>query len=77
MRSTVHLMSARDALTIRGLMQPALERMLRSSPFGKQLATIDAAELDRGRSALVDESPRTGNELATLLADRWPDLRRR
>ncbi len=74
MRSTVHLMSARDALTIRGVMQPALERMLRSSAFGKQLAAIEPAELVEAGRLLVDETPRTGNELATLLADRWPDL---
>ncbi|HEY2795131.1 MAG TPA: crosslink repair DNA glycosylase YcaQ family protein, partial [Micromonosporaceae bacterium] len=37
MRSTVHLMTAADALAFRSLVQPALERGLRSSPFGKRL----------------------------------------
>jgi Winged helix DNA-binding domain len=74
MRSTVHLLSARDALWLRSILQPALERMLGSSMFGKELAAIDRHELIEAGRALVDESPRTGSQISTLLADRWPDL---
>jgi hypothetical protein len=77
MRSTVHLMSAADALTMRALVQPVHERMLRSSPFGKELTTVGAARLvelvEAGR-ALVDEAPLTGSQLSTMLAERWPTL---
>ncbi len=74
MRSTVHLMSAGDALTIRSLLRPALERMLRSQAFGRQLAGIDIESLIEAGRALLDEAPRTPAELGKLLAPDWPDL---
>jgi hypothetical protein len=77
MRSTVHLLSATDALEFRALLQPSLERGLRASPFGKELAAagVDIAEMAQAGRVLMDEAPRTGSELATLLASRWPSLR--
>ena len=74
MRSTVHLMSAADALTMRALLQPALERMFRTSTFGKELAGVNAEGLVEAGRALVDEAPRTGGQLAASLSDRWPTL---
>src|SRR5688500_16361556 len=37
MRTTIHLVSARDALRIRPLMQPVLDRAWRYSPFSRSL----------------------------------------
>jgi hypothetical protein len=74
MRSTVHLLSAADALTVRPVLQPALERMLRSLSFGKVLDTIDLVRLIEDGRALVDAEPRTPAELAVLLGPQWPDL---
>jgi winged helix DNA-binding protein len=76
MRSTVHLMTATDALDFRALLQPGIERGLRSSPFGKQLANtgVDVKELVEAGRALMDAAPRTGPELATALGPRWPTL---
>jgi hypothetical protein len=75
MRSTVHLLSAEDAVAMRVLLQPALDRMFGSSTFGKELAgCTDAADLITAGRALMDEAPRTGKELATLLGARWPAL---
>src|SRR6516225_5138755 len=42
MRSTIHLVSSRDCLPLRRLVQPVLDRGLRGS-FGKQLAGADPA----------------------------------
>src|SRR5215471_8974479 len=42
MRSTIHLVSARDCLTLRPLVQPVLDRAL-PAIFGKQYAGLDAA----------------------------------
>ena len=42
MRGTIHVVSARDCLPLRRLVQPVLDRGLRGS-FGKQLAGVDPA----------------------------------
>ena len=71
MRSTIHLVSARDCLTFRPLIQPVLDRAL-SANFGKQLAGLDTATLAEAGRALVDAEPRTFGELGGLLAPDWP-----
>jgi hypothetical protein len=67
MRGTVHLMSARDALALRPLMQPIYDRDLRANG-GMELAALAAAA-----RALVDERPRTNAEIARVIHERWPD----
>ena len=74
MRATIHLVSADDALTLRPLIQPVLERGFRASPFGRELAGTDLGEIVAAGRELVEERPRTSPELARLLGERWPDL---
>jgi hypothetical protein len=73
-RSTIHLVTARDCLALRPVVQPALDRGLQGS-FGRHLvglsATDRAALLAAGR-ALVEERPRTWSELGEHLAERFP-----
>jgi len=71
MRSTIHLVSARDCLTFRPLVQPVLDRSL-PAIFGKQFAGLDAGALAAAGRALVDAEPRTFSELGDLLAPDWP-----
>jgi hypothetical protein len=71
MRSTIHLVSARDCLTLRPLVQPVLDRSL-PAIFGKQFAGLDAGALAEAGRALVDAEPRTFSELGNLLAPDWP-----
>jgi hypothetical protein len=74
MRTTLHLVTARDCLTLRPLMQPVLERGLwTGSPFGKRIKGVDLAELLTMGRALLDERPRTVPELAAVLGARWPE----
>jgi hypothetical protein len=71
MRSTIHLVTARDCVALRPLMQPVLERGL-TGRVGRELEGIDRKELaDIGRR-LVEEEPRTGRELGAALLERWP-----
>ena len=74
MRATVHLVTACDALTMRPLIQPVLERGFRASPFGRNLVGVDLEPIVAAGRELVEARPRTSPELATLLGDRWPDL---
>jgi hypothetical protein len=72
MRSTIHLVTADDALALRPLLQPVSERGL-SSNFGKHLVGLDRAELAAAGRAVLDEQPMTFSELGRALGERWPD----
>jgi Winged helix DNA-binding domain len=71
MRGTIHLVSARDCLPLRGLLQPVIERGMRNA-HGKRLEGVDAAALAAAGRALVEAEPMTFSELGQALASRWP-----
>jgi hypothetical protein len=74
MRSTVHLVTARDALELRALVAPMLERQLfTGSPWGRPLLGMDLAALVATGRELVEQRPRTNPELAQALVERFPD----
>ncbi|WP_433433475.1 winged helix DNA-binding domain-containing protein [Nonomuraea sp. CA-141351] len=70
-RSTIHLVSARDCLAMRPLLQTVGERMTWST-FGKRLEGVDLDELAAVGRALLEERPMTFAELGRGLAERWP-----
>jgi hypothetical protein len=73
MRSTVHLVTARDCLRIRPLIAGVLERQLwRGSPWGKRIEGIDVDALVAAGRELLDAEPRTGPELGQALHERFP-----
>jgi hypothetical protein len=72
MRGTIHLVSARDCLPLRRLVQPVLDRGLRGS-FGKQLAGVEPAAVAAAGRKLVESEPMTFSQLGERLAGRWPD----
>ncbi len=71
MRGTIHLVSARDCLPLRRLLQPVIERGMRGA-FGRQLAGVDADELAVAGRALVEAEPMTFSRLGQALAAHWP-----
>ena len=74
MRNTVHLVSARDCLALRPLMQPVLDRNLYSTRARrKDLEGIDTEDLAAAGRELLEEQPMTARELGKRLVKRWPD----
>ena len=75
MRATIHLVTARDFLTLRPVVQPILERdVYGNSTYGKdRLAQLDVAALLAAGGMLLEEQPRTAAELRRRLGPRWPD----
>jgi hypothetical protein len=74
LRTTIHLVSAADALSMRPVLQGVVERGFRSgSPFARNLvgAPIDEV-LGMGRELLA-ERPRSTAEMGRLLGEHWPD----
>jgi Winged helix DNA-binding domain len=71
MRGTIHLVSARDCLVLRPLVQPAVDRGL-TILLGRQLAGVDTAALAAAGRVLVEERPMTFGELGAALSARWP-----
>jgi hypothetical protein len=72
MRGTIHLVSARDCLPLRQLVQPVIERGMRGA-FGQQLAGVDPGELAAAGRRLVETEPMSFAQLGQALAAQWPD----
>ncbi|MCO6003798.1 winged helix DNA-binding domain-containing protein [Actinoallomurus purpureus] len=72
MRGTIHLVSAADCLELRPLLQPMLDRALKSG-YGRHLTGLDVGEVETVGRALMEEQPRTFAELGESLGERWPD----
>jgi len=74
MRNTVHLVSARDCLALRPLMQQVFDRTLYSTRANRaHLEGIDIEALVAAGRALLEERPRTAKELGELLQEQWPE----
>jgi hypothetical protein len=71
MRATIHLVTARDALFLRPLLQPVPERTF-NGQFGRRMDGVDRDAVVAAGRALVEDRPRTRAELRTELAARWP-----
>ena len=73
MRGTIHMVTARDALFLRPILQPVLERVLRqSSPFARAVAGINEAALFEAGRTMVEAEPLSRAKLSVRLAERFP-----
>jgi hypothetical protein len=74
MRGTVHLVSAADACFLRPLIQPLLDRDLRTNmQHAPHLTGLDLTKVADAARLTLSERPHTAKELGTALAERWPD----
>ena len=74
MRSTIHFVSAADALALRPLVQPALDRDLyRNSTYGRWMDGLDLDAVVTAGRKLLEERPLTPAELGAELLKRWPE----
>ena len=73
MRTTIHLLTDRDALSIRALLRPVVERAWGYSPFSRNLAGLEIAEVVAAGRALLAERPQVMGQLGKRLHERWPD----
>jgi hypothetical protein len=74
MRSTIHLITARDAAALRPLVQPVLDRDLFTNHTHRDaVRDLDVEAVTAVGRDLLAERPRTQRELGTLLHERWPD----
>ena len=73
MRSTIHLVTPRDARALRPLIQPVLDRDLyRNQTHGKPVADLDMAKLVADGIELLAPRPLTNRQLGEQLSPRWP-----
>ena len=74
MRSTIHLVTARDCLLLRPALQSFIERNLHTgTPFGRQIVGMDIAALVAAGRAILEARPRTMVQLGALLHEQWPE----
>jgi hypothetical protein len=75
MRATIHLMSSRDFLAFRPLIQPRLEReVYQNMTYGRH--RLEGLDMDAVLQAGIDrmtQSPATAAQLRDYLAPLWPD----
>jgi hypothetical protein len=73
MRSTVHLVSARDCLMLRPLFHPVISRPVTTrNPYGRHLEGLDVDELVAAGRAALEAEPQTLSDLGKQLQQRWP-----
>ena len=69
MRGTMHLVTVRDAVLLRPLVQPAVERA-HNGAFGRRMGGVDPEELGKAVRALLADGPLGARELGRRLVDR-------
>jgi hypothetical protein len=74
MRGTIHLVTTRDCLFLRPLLQPVLDRgVYANGAMPAEVAAIGVDALVAEARALLHQEPLTNQQLGARLNDRWPD----
>jgi hypothetical protein len=73
MRGTIHLVTARDCLALRPLVQPVLDRAIYANgSLISELRHVDIGTLVADARTLLEERPLTNGQLSTALKASWP-----
>lgn len=72
MRYTIHLVTARDFLAWRPVIEPLLQQRFRGSPFRPNLEGVDLDAVAAAARRLLRDHPRTAADLGARLAEQWP-----
>ena len=75
MRSTIHLVTADDALFLRPIMQPVIDaEMTRHSEYAPLLRGVDLTPVMAFAHPLLAETPMPLHKLRAVLAEKFPEL---
>jgi Winged helix DNA-binding domain len=75
LRATLHTVTAEDAVRIRPVTQPVMERTYsRASRLRAPAGSVDEAELLSAIREILTERPRTRSDLGKTLVERWPNV---
>jgi hypothetical protein len=72
MRGTIHLVTARDCLALRPVMDSVMRKSFEGSRFARDTAEVDYDELVRMVEEMLADGPMTRAEIGRKLAERWP-----
>jgi hypothetical protein len=74
MRGTIHMVTDRDCLALRPVMDSVMRKQHEGSRFGRDVAAIDEDELVAAVEEKLTDGPLTRAEIGRRLAERWPDV---
>ena len=72
LRVTLHLVTSEDALRLRPLLQPMLERAFASSAFARELDGLDLAPVLARATEMLQQRALTTAQLGLELGEEWP-----
>lgn len=73
LRTTLHLLTTDDALSIAPLTAPVHRRTFNSTPFPKALVGLDTDAIVEAARVALEAAPMTPGDLGRHLALQWPD----
>ena len=73
MRGTIHLVTARDCLMLRPVMDSVLRKAFRGASSARDTAEVDLDELVAMTEDMLAAGPMTRADIGRALAERWPD----
>jgi len=71
MRWTLHVVTARDCVAMRPVLQPVMERRMQAC-FGRHLDGVDLAQLAQLGRSLVEHEPHSLGDVGRVLSKQWP-----
>ena len=72
MRGTIHLVTARDCLALRPVMDSVMRKTFQGSRLERDTAEVDLDELVEAVEEMLADGPMTRAEIGRALAERWP-----